>query len=62
MQTKNSASVFSGASFWDYTEDMWHYWPPVQVDTIVNGRPTVFMGHHVKEEKRREQVTDCGCR
>ena len=25
--------------------------PPVQFDTIVNGRPTVHMGHHVEEEK-----------
>ena len=51
VQTKNPASVFSGTSFWNYTENLWHCWPPVQFDRIVNGRPTVYMGHHVKEEK-----------
>jgi hypothetical protein len=51
MQTKDSAPVFTGASFWYYSENLWHCWPPVQFDTVVNGRPTVYMGHHVKEEK-----------
>jgi hypothetical protein len=51
VQTENPASVFTGTSFWDYAERLWHCWPPVQFGTIVNGRPTSYMGHHVKEEK-----------
>jgi hypothetical protein len=43
VQTKDSTSVFSGASFWDYAERLWHRWPPVQFDTIANGRPTVYI-------------------
>ena len=27
---------------------------PVQFGTIVNGRPNVYMGHHVKEEEKDE--------
>jgi len=54
VQTENPAPIFSGASFWNDTENLWHRWPPVQFDTIVNGRPTVYAGHHVKEEEKDE--------
>ena len=49
VQTKNPASVITGASFWYYSENLCHCRPPVQFDTVVNGRPTVYMCHHVKE-------------
>ena len=52
MQAEYPAPVFFGASFWDYAEGMWHCWPPMQFDTVDNGRPTIYMGHHVKEENR----------
>jgi hypothetical protein len=51
VQAKNPAPIFAGASFWNYAERVWHFWPPLRFDTIINGRPTVYMGHHVKEEK-----------
>jgi hypothetical protein len=50
VQTEYPASVFSGASFWNYAENLWHCRPPYQKNTSVNGRPTANMGHHVKEE------------
>jgi hypothetical protein len=52
VQIKNPSSIFSGASFWDYPGNLWHLWTPVLFDKTVNGWPTVFMGHHVKEENR----------
>jgi len=35
VQTENSASVFSGASFWNYAERLWHCWPPFTFDGYV---------------------------
>ena len=52
VQTKDSASVFASASFWNDTESLWHCWPPVWFDSVETRRPAINMGHHVKEENR----------
>jgi len=58
VQTENPASVFTGASFWNNAENLWHCWPPLQSDTVVNGWPTVWWATTLRKRKMN-QATYC---